>query len=141
MTDQSYIQTLRDTGLKVTPQRLSVMRIVLEKPGHFKVEDVYRRIKVTEPTITLATVYNIFKAMTEKGILKSFELDGATWFENNTEVHANLSCENCGKIEDIEIPEIGQLIQKFSMGKYKVRSASIVLKGLCSECATELGQN
>ena len=49
MTDQSYIQTLRDTGLKVTPQRLSVMRIVLEKPGHFKVEDVYRRIKVNEP--------------------------------------------------------------------------------------------
>ncbi len=135
MEQQEHVELLRKSGLKVTPQRLSVMNVIMEAGEHFKAEEVYKKIKRTEPSITLATVYNIFRSLNDNGIINSFEVDGTTWFESNLDAHANLFCEKCGTIEDVSIPENSSLLEQFSLDGRKVRSASFVLKGLCARCS------
>ncbi len=111
------------------------MNVIMEAGEHFKAEEVYKKIKRTEPSITLATVYNIFRSLNDNGIINSFEVDGTTWFESNLDAHANLFCEKCGTIEDVSIPENSSLLEQFSLDGRKVRSASFVLKGLCARCS------
>ncbi|MCL4328167.1 MAG: transcriptional repressor [Candidatus Thermoplasmatota archaeon] len=134
MLNQRYVDLLRKSNYKITPQRLRVIDYVSSHPGHFRAEDVFFHVKGVEPSITLATIYNIFRAMIRSGIINSFEINGTTWFESNTNPHANLFCEVCHKFEDVELPD--QFFTK-KLSKelgIQVNSASVLLKGTCSVC-------
>ena len=129
-----YVQTLRSSGFKVTPQRLRVIESIMSRtPGHFRAEDVYSEVHRIEPTITMATVYNILRALQKSSILKSFELKGATWFETNTGSHANFMCDVCGEITDLEI-EPHSIIKSASDAGYNVTDSSYILRGVCPKC-------
>ncbi len=133
MDENAHIAALRKNGYKITPQRLAVIEYIKESPGHFTAEEVYRNIKQKEPTITLATVYNIFRAMKKSGIVKSFEANGSTIYETNSRRHANFLCSSCGKIEDIEIADIPELTV-FSNAGNVIDSVEIVIRGVCASC-------
>lgn len=132
----TYVENLRKSNFKITPQRLEVISF-LEKGNynHFTAEDVYSNVKATEPTITLATIYNILKALRESGNINSFEVNGKTWFETNVQFHGNLVCDSCGKIMDIEVDQ-GRFADLSSEGSYKITGANLVMRGLCPECNT-----
>lgn len=133
MDEDRYVKALRKYKYKITPQRLAVIDYIKHNPGHFTAEEVYRSIKLAEPTITLATVYNIFKAMKSSGIIQSFEANGATIYETNKERHANFLCSSCGKIEDIEIPSLS-FVDELSDRDMAVKSVEIVIRGFCPSC-------
>ncbi len=131
-----YVENLRKSNFKITPQRIEVIKF-LEEGGfdHFTAEDVFNSVREKEPTITLATVYNILRALRASGNINSFEVKGKTWFETNMDFHGNLVCENCGRIIDVPVdPERFSDIQASS--GYKISSASLVMRGLCDECDT-----
>lgn len=130
----TYVENLRKSNFKITPQRLEVINF-LETGNyhHFTAEDVYTSVREREPTITLATVYNILKALRESGNINSFEVNGKTWFETNVQFHGNLVCSNCGKIVDIEVDPV-KFTELSSNGSYKVTGANLVMRGLCKEC-------
>ena len=104
MLNTRYVDLLRKSNYKITPQRLRVIDYVSSHPGHFKAEDVYTHVKGVEPTITLATIYNIFRAMIKSGILDSFEINGTTWFESNTIPHANLTARSAMRLRTWNSP-------------------------------------
>lgn len=134
MQKEEYINSLRKANYKITPQRLEVIDYVRKNnPGHFTAEEVYRNVRENEPTITLATVYNILRALRDSGSINSFEANGATWFETNVEFHGNLICRNCGNIQDVDVGR--ELINEFFGSRnYAVDTANLVLRGLCSNC-------
>ena len=129
-----YIDSLKKSNFKITPQRLTVIDYVRShSPGHFTAEEIFNSIKSEEPTITLATVYNILKALQSSGTVKTFETGGSTWFETNTDFHGNFVCSNCGKIYDIDIDEKGILSNIEGSGN-SVQEATLILRGICKEC-------
>lgn len=134
MEREYYIESLKKSHFKITPQRLSIIDYVRNNtPGHFTAEEIYSTVRVDEPTITLATVYNILKALQTAGTIKSFEINGTTWFETNTDFHGNFVCTNCGKISDIDLDETGILANIETSG-YEINEANLLLKGLCNNC-------
>ncbi len=130
----TYVENLRKSNFKITPQRLEVINFLeTGNYNHFTAEDVYSNVKEREPTITLATVYNILKALRESGNINSFEVNGKTWFETNVQFHGNLVCDSCGKIVDVDVdPE--RFTSLASGGSYKITGANLVMRGLCHEC-------
>ncbi len=139
MEEDKYVKALKKYKYKITPQRLAVIDYIKHNPGHFTAEEVYRNIKRTEPTITLATVYNIFKAMKASEIIQSFEANGATIYETNRERHANFICSSCGRIEDIEVPSLN-FVDRLSERGMTVDSVEMVIRGYCESCQTHLAE-
>lgn len=136
MNREYYIESLKRSNFKITPQRLSIIDFVRNNtPGHFTAEEIFSSVRVDEPTITLATVYNILKALQTAKTIKSFEINGTTWFETNTEFHGNLVCSRCGNISDIDVHDTGLLNGVESSG-FEVEEANLLLKGLCKNCKT-----
>lgn len=130
----AYVENLRKSNFKITPQRLEVIKFLEEgNYEHFTAEDVFNSVHASEPTITLATVYNILRALRASGNINSFEVNGKTWFETNIDFHGNLVCDRCGKIIDVSIDP-----DRFSdiphSGNYRITGASLVMRGLCDEC-------
>lgn len=134
MEREAYIDSLRNANFKITPQRLRVIDFVIwHTPGHFTAENVYREIHQKEPNMTLATIYNIMKALHASGRIESFELNGQTWFESNTEFHGNLVCVKCGNIFDLEL-EKDSVLSGIDSSEFRIDNISVLMEGVCRSC-------
>ncbi len=127
------IERLRKYNFKITPQRIRVIEFINNSPGHFTAEDVYKTVVKTEPSITVATVYNILKVITKSGILTSFEANGTTWYETNLEPHANFVCLSCGMIEDVA-EDTSKISDSIASKGYTVRNVDLIVRGYCDKC-------
>jgi len=131
------IDVLRQSGLRSTPQRLAIVRVVFSR-SHPTVGEVYESVRRQFPTIGLATVYNTLRTMTERGLVSELPFSSAMRFDANMTPHANLVCRNCGRIEDVEfVPEhLNAMLQHLAQtAGFAPDSQRFDVYGLCRSCA------
>lgn len=92
---------LQGAGLRLTPQRMAIVREVLTH-NHPTATEVFEAVQDQFPTMGLATVYATLNTMVERGLLRPVAFADAIRFETNLEPHANLICTRCGQIADFE---------------------------------------
>jgi Fur family peroxide stress response transcriptional regulator len=103
--DIDLTQRLSNSGLRATPQREVVYQVILAKRDHPTSEEVFDRVKVLMPTISLATVYNCLDALVQCGLIKQVNfVREPTRYCPNLHEHAHFHDESTGVIHDIEIP-------------------------------------
>lgn len=97
---------LRGSGYRLTPQRLEVLRALVESDAHPSAEAVYGRIGERLPTTSLATVYNTLDALREIGqVLEVRPGQGPVRYDvRQPRGHAHLLCVRCGRVEDAPLP-------------------------------------
>ena len=66
---EELISKLREQGYRVTPQRAAVVRVLASSQEHPSVEQIYDSVRADFPMTSLATVYNTFKCLRERGSL------------------------------------------------------------------------
>ncbi|RUM66132.1 MAG: transcriptional repressor [Sulfurospirillum sp.] len=132
---ESSERLLREHGIKVTPQRLS---IVSELSGrvHMSIDDLYQSIKKSFPSISLATVYKNINAMMDMNFIQEVKIPNQkSRFELNKEPHSHLFCQKCGKVEDIELELNTITTQAAQKSGYKIDEQSLIFSGICPKCA------
>jgi Fur family peroxide stress response transcriptional regulator len=97
-------QHLTDSGLRSTPQREVVYQVILAKRDHPTAEEIFTRVKVSMPTISLATVYNCLDTLVQCGLIKQVNfVRESTRYCPNLHEHAHFHDEKTGEIHDVEI--------------------------------------
>jgi Fe2+ or Zn2+ uptake regulation protein len=126
---------LATCGLRLTPQRLHVYEVLLQRRDHPTAEEVFLRAKGDMPEISMATVYNCLDALVQCGLAKQVNMDrGATRFCPNMREHSHFHCESCGVIVDVE-PARGRPALGWSVPRgFRVTHADVSLRGLCRDC-------
>jgi len=122
--------TLREYGLKVTPQRVTILDSI-DKRGHANIDEIYQDVKKLHSSISLATVYKNITSLVEKKLLKELALNNLkSKYEISKEAHSHLICKVCNSVEDIEI---SQNIDR-DFGEFKVEDIELNLYGICKKC-------
>jgi len=136
MNDQQLIKILREKGFKVTPQRLTICRIVLSSNEHPSVERIYNNIKKIYPTISLATIYQTLHLLTKIGLLQEISLgNGSLHYDPNISPHLNIVCKKCGKIVDYESEEVKSFLSQIAKElKLTLVGQHIELYICCNQC-------
>ncbi|AKT35172.1 Fe2+/Zn2+ uptake regulation protein [Pyrobaculum sp. WP30] len=130
METSQLAQILRDKGYRLTPQRVEVINLVMEKLAkkeHPTFNDILTEVKQKMPSISASTVYSILKLMEENGFVVSFEHDGRTYYDSVTP-HINVVCVNTNKVIDIEDEEIVGALRRRG-----IHPSSIVVKAVCTQ--------
>jgi len=124
----SLIELLKNNGLKVTPQRIAILKEIA-KAGHISVEDIYSNIKYVFPSVSLATVYKNINSMKTAGIIYEIHTQGAkSKFEIRKKAHAHFICQYCNSVRDILIDE-----EDFKIyGDFN--QIDLYLYGICEKC-------
>jgi Fe2+ or Zn2+ uptake regulation protein len=136
MMRDSIIKRMREKRLKLTPQRLAIIDVLVEKtPLHPSASMVYWEVKKQTPGISLSTVYATLNELSRQGIVKMLEFDRMeNRFEVNLTDHINLICKGCGKIMDFKSPipvdpkEIGR------KAHFSVTDTRLEFYGYCQDC-------
>ena len=100
VTKESIARHLKAKGLKLTPQRLAIIEVLIEnRDFHPGARSVYEEAKKRKKSLSLSTTYSTLNEFSRLGIIKTLQFDSMeNRYEGNLEEHLNLVCERCGKI-------------------------------------------
>tara|TARA_B100001093_G_scaffold400190_1_gene387701 strand:- start:10 stop:432 length:423 start_codon:yes stop_codon:yes gene_type:complete len=113
-------QKFLKTGLKLTDQRRTIAKIILEskqeygESDHPDVDELYSRVLKIDPKISIATVYRTVKLFEEAGILTKHDFKtGKARYELNDD-HNHLIDIKTGEIIEFVDDEIDKLQNKIA---------------------------
>lgn len=128
--------------LRLTTQRQVILEELSKVKTHPTANELYDMVRQRLPRIGLGTVYRNLELMAENGMILKIEVGGSQKrFDATTEDHYHIRCSRCGKVDDIDIPVIDDLVQEASKtSSYNIIGHHVEFTGICSECQKELNQ-
>jgi Fur family ferric uptake transcriptional regulator len=134
-------ELLRGSGLRVTPQRIAVLRAV-SHTAHTTADDVAETVRTEIGAISVQAVYDALGALTEKGLLRRIEPAGSpARYENRVgDNHHHLICRGCGRMVDVDcsVGEAPCLEAAEDFG-YEIDEAEVIYWGRCPDCLKTKG--
>ena len=125
---------LRKIGLKITPQRQAILKLLKGNQTHPSAERIYSKILKKYPGISFATVYNTLSKLVEAGEIQGLDIDpNKKRFDTSTSLHYHFYCKVCGKVFDIVYDTSLPLNIKKIEG-HQVDTIQLNLKGVCKDC-------
>ena len=133
MTNLEIAMCLKESGIKVSTQRLAIYSYLDNYRNHPTVEKIYSDLIDEYPMLSKTTIYNTLKLFTEKGIAQGVTIeDGEMRYDANISLHAHFKCNECGAIHDIFMDDISELTAVNS--KFKITEVHLNYRGICEKC-------
>ena len=139
----SFIKNMREKGLKVTPQRLAVIDVLIEKNLlHPSARVIYDAAKRRTSGLSLSTVYLTLNELSKHGIIKTLEFDKMeNRYEGNLTDHINLICKQCHGITDYRIPVVIDSREVTRKTKFWITDTRLEYYGYCQKCREKLSRH
>lgn len=133
---------LKQAGLKVTPRRRAMLRILSEAGGPLTAEQVCEALDPVERA-NLSTVYRALATMNEHGLLqRSVHQDGVVYYQLGGEHHSHrLVCVRCHASVPIDGCPFEQMESTLRENTgYEITGHQFEISGLCPKCAGKMNQ-
>ena len=134
---KSYGDTFSEKGFRFTEQRRQVYDALMAQRDHPSAVEVFMRVKVRMPSISLATVYNTLETLAECGLVRhvNHEREPSRYCANLDE-HAHLFCNRCGSVTDLPLRSKRRANEMWLVPNDAVITHhEVSFRGLCSVCA------
>jgi Fur family peroxide stress response transcriptional regulator len=131
----AILRELKKAGYRMTKHRRTIIDFIAERQDHPSVRQIYNKIKINDPGISLATVYNTLNLLVELKLLKEIDFEESdNRYDTNLAPHLNLVCTICGSIIDFEYdipvtPDVVQAKKGFVTKEYRME-----YRGICNNC-------
>ncbi len=126
-----------DRGLRLTPQREVLLRVLSEAMGHPTADEMVQRVREVLPTVSHATVYRNLQELVREGLIGTLEVGGsAVQFEVNPDDHHHFVCHKCGHVWDVYLSSLDVRInrRRTELDGFRVDRRDVQLHGVCSDC-------
>jgi Fur family transcriptional regulator, peroxide stress response regulator len=129
----AIVRTLKEHGLRVTPQRFAVYSNLLGRQDHPTVDQMLLELNSQGPVSSQATIYSSLQALEVAGLVREVHIEtGVGRYDANTQPHHHFCCNSCGSIEDIP----WQAFADLDLGQVAARAETyeVVVRGTCQRC-------
>ena len=134
-TPTELVSAFRAQGLKVTPQRQLLFRLLHDNRTHPTAEALYAVASEMMPGISLRTIYQTLNDLAAMGELQVVSVgSGSTRFDPNVDQHHHAQCSACGTVSDVYVDDLTAMTISGLEG-FAADSAHIVFFGLCRSCS------
>lgn len=134
-TEQVF-QAFRHKGLKVTPQRRTIVELLAGDGSHPTAEEIYQRVRLAMPDISRTTVYHTLHELSELGELSPVQdlSEGGQRYDTNTSRHHHLYCVQCHSLIDVERNFEGVALPDEDRSGYHILRRQVTFYGICPDC-------
>jgi len=127
-------EKLKESNIRITPQRLGVYRVLRQEARHLTAESIYEKVKKRLPGVSLATVYTILELFKEKNLAQEIRIkNDKSCFEIRVDGHHHFLCRECGRIFDVDIAPCPTL-EKKEVDGHSIGAYQGYFYGICREC-------
>ena len=133
---QTWDDTLRASGYRVTPQRQLILEAVT-RLEHATPEEIYAEVKQTAVGLNLSTVYRTLELLEQIGLVTHTHLGhGAHRYHLAADAqHVHLVCRACGAIIQLEPAAVGPLVRALDTEYgFETDVGHLTVFGTCADC-------
>jgi Fur family peroxide stress response transcriptional regulator len=138
-TISNLTTTLQKAGMRLTPQRMAICKLLIESDAHPTASMIYDELRPHFPSLSLATIYNTLDTLVGLGAVNvlGHAGDDHVHYDADMDPHVNLACVSCHRIIDIPSLHVQHLDSEISQASgYKLLGARVLYYGLCPKCQT-----
>jgi Fur family transcriptional regulator, stress-responsive regulator len=127
---------LSERGVRVTAQRLAVLRAVSSRP-HATADDIEELVRSDIGAISRQSVYDALGTLTDEGLIRRIQpaRSPARYEDRVDDNHHHLVCRSCGTTVDVECA-VGQApcLHAADDHGFTIDEAEVVYWGQCPTC-------
>lgn len=133
---QEFLKKLSDNGYRITPQRRIILEVFAASKQHLTAEEAAGKVKLIEPSISLATVYRNINLLLKLGLLSKLDLHNKPpsyeFFQGHNH---HLVCRQCGKAVKLGLcPMQGEILKTVEESGFEVDFHHFEIMGYCKDC-------
>ena len=139
---KQFRQYLRSHGLRLTAERLAILRQVFSYDGHFQAEDLLVHIREKGHSASRATIYRTLPLLVKSSLITEIvDAQKNSYFEHvhtlQERKHAHLICLRCNKIIEFKNSKIDELQKSVcDLHQFKPMKYRNEILGHCRDCQT-----
>ena len=140
----SCVQTLKELGYRLTPQRLTLLEVLHDSNTHLTAEDLFAKVQAKHPKVNRSTVYRTLTLLKKLDLVAETDLDEGRLCYHHIEKghHHHLICRRCGKVTDVDetiLDDLKELlIRRFG---FVADIKHLAIEGHCLDCQGQAGES
>lgn len=130
---------LKESGHKLTPQRLMVVTALRHAPGHVSAAAILEQVQHAYPYVDVSTVYRTLAVLKELHLATETDMGaGEMAYEWNIgEGHHHLICRRCGGVQQLGHGVVDKLSSRLSEDYgFSADIEHLAIFGVCQTCAS-----
>ena len=143
---ESYLKTLREHGLKITPLRMAMLEVFRKKQEMLSVNAMCRAVRRRIPNAGLQSVYRNLADFAKVGIAEELFLErrknAYALCSDATHHHHHVVCRRCRRSTEVKACEMKSVARAMKQSSKHLKESSgflverhfLQLEGLCREC-------
>ncbi|MDO8636748.1 MAG: Fur family transcriptional regulator [Dehalococcoidia bacterium] len=134
---KNTVDTLRQRGLRLTPQRKIVFSVLESSEGHLSAEEIYSRVQAKSPKINISTVYRNLETLKQLGLITVTDLgEGRLRYHYGEKGHHHhLICEKCGAVLELDESLLRPLKKELRRQyDFEADLSHLAIFGRCQKC-------
>ena len=136
-THPTTIESLRQEGYRLTPQRMLILSIIDDSMGHISAEEIHQKVRQQYPFVNISTIYRTLNLLKKLRLVSETDLgEGYVRYELlERERHHHLVCRQCGQSFAFE-HELLKPLQRRLLRTYGFAADvdHFAIFGLCQRC-------
>jgi Fe2+ or Zn2+ uptake regulation protein len=118
-----------------TIQKIKILNFLRSVKTHPTAETVYKHVKKSLPTITLATVYRNLNQLAKNSAILRLEINKEYHYDADISYHQHFVCKQCGKIIDVFNKKVSEYaLKKVNNPNLNIETVQVTYYGTCSKC-------
>ena len=134
MKREEHSIDLKDSNLKVTPQRIAVLEALNKLRDHPTADKIKEYVVKNHPNIAVGTIYKTLETFVEKGLVKKVKTEQDVMrYDAILDKHHHLYCEDTERIEDFFDDKLNAMLEDYFKKKkipnFKVKDIKLQIIG------------
>jgi Fur family ferric uptake transcriptional regulator len=138
--EQVFLERLRESGLRLTPQREMVLSVLHHLEGVATAEEIHTKVRALSSAVDISTVYRTLDLLKELDLVACIDpADQQHRYEllGVHGPHLHLVCRSCGKVIGVSLSEAESLTSHLRTAHgFEAQLGEVTVPGLCRECQT-----
>jgi Fur family transcriptional regulator, ferric uptake regulator len=137
MVYSQAVALLKKSGHKLTPQRLAIVKIVMESQELLSPAALYEKVRLIDPEVGEVTVYRTLNILSDLGLVCIVHTGENThsYISRPPEHHDHLICSKFGKVVDFMDCNVSELENRLMAETgFTINQHRLDFYGMCRHC-------
>jgi Fur family ferric uptake transcriptional regulator len=139
--ESEIVELLRESGHRLTPQRLMILSILRHTDGHITAAEILEEVKKKYPYVDVSTVYRTMSALKDLRLISETDMgSGEYQYEwTSSDPHHHLVCRECGSEISLDakyLEDMADLLLR-DYG-FRAEMDHLAIFGICRQCQQAL---